>query len=266
MKKSKIALSALAVLLLSTASACSFSTRTTPSTTPATVTLDPVQPTTQPLVEVNDCEDIESGDYLVVGDVYKINKTTKKLKSVTYEDNDYSKYVAGQFTENFEVDIKFVEFGGGHAIYFERDSKENYIYKSGSNIAFITGSRSSTGSSASEVFIHKIATTFPQITYGSYISNLINEQYYYHVDLTQTSIKIYVSESAETHGETPTYEQENYKVTFNFAALMIQVPKQPKYTCTVSFRASDNSVRFTDSYSEGSTYSGSGTLTLKEAA
>ncbi len=271
MKKSRIVLPALAVLFLSTASACSFSTGTKPSTTPATVTLDPTTTKTRELVEVNDCEDVESGNYYVSSEIYTINKTTKKLKSVTYEGNEYSKYIAGQGTLNFEVDIKFVEYGDTHAIYFTKDNKENFIYKTTSLIGketfeMSTVTSSSTGSSSLSTYIHKMPTTFPTITYGSYISGLVKEQYYYHFDLTETSIKVYVSESAETHAETPTYEQNNYKVVFNQAALLIQVPKEPKYTCTISFAASDNSVKFTDSYSEGCTYSGSGTLTLKETA
>ncbi len=288
MKKTRIVLPALAVLFLSTASACSFSTGT--KTTEKTV--DPVithtaEPTQTALVEVGDCEDVESGDYYTNGAVYTINKTAKKLKSVTYEGNDYNKYKAGQGTLNFEADIKFVEYGDTHAVYFIKDSKETFIYKSTSlsgtpTITMKTITRTSTSSSSSSSNISKMPAAYPTITYGSYISGAINQDardeqgqritnpeggyvkkdYYYHFDLTETSIKVYVSESAETHAEEPTYKLDNYKVVFNQAALLIQIPK-PEFTCSMSFVAKDNTIRFTDSSGEGSIYSGSGNLTLK---
>ena len=165
MKKTKLALPILAALLLVSTTACSMLSGGGTTTKPTETTVPTTTTTVQAPVELTDCADIDSGDYIVGRNIFSINKTTKKLKSIDYDGFNYNKYVNNQGTLNFEVDINFVEYISKASIHYVKDNVDYYLYKSGNSYYQAHGGTYST--------FYKVPT-LPEMQYGEFVSN-INE-------------------------------------------------------------------------------------------
>lgn len=282
MKKRKLILPfVLGFLALSMASCDNKSSGTTPQTPaetdPKTPTeTGPTTPSALELVEVADA-DVESGDYIHGGEVFTIDKTNKKIKSITYENNDYKNYINKQGTTNYEANIKFVSYLNKNSIYFKYDNADYILYKNGTSYTLAKIKNSTTTSSS----IYKMPE-FPEVAYGNYVSSeqehdkrdasgnripngdggYVKEKFYYHFSIRETEVKVYVSDNASTYTGDAIYSIQNYALAYNTGGLVIKIPKK-EFNISISFLR-NGTVRFTDSDGEGSIYSGSGNLTKVE--
>ena len=275
MKKKKLLLPIIAVSLLASLSACNMISPSSSTNKPESTPTAQTPSTTKTLVEVTDCEDIESGDYIINGNFVTVDKSNKKITAMKYENNDYNKYKAKDGTKVFELDIKFVEFNDTHAVYYKNDNAEYFLIKSGTS--FYQYKR------VDGVLTYNSFYKMPvivNIEYGEYVSTKQNDyvyddngnkvpngeggyqkhDFYYHVDLREKSVKVYVSDNDSTHNDTVVYQIENYALVVNAGGLAIKIPKT-EFDFSITF--TEKGIRFTDSSGQGSRYSGSGTLTKK---
>lgn len=205
------------------------------------------------IVEVADC-DLPSGKYMVNKTVYDYTKTDKKIIVTEYA--NYSDYLNNIGTKKYEGTVKFVQYKSDvTAILFNDGTNDNYFYLEDSVVKYQivrgVGSYSSGTSTSPDNIIVP--------TYGTYVSpiqerDVVDEQgnriptgeggyqkenYYLFVEITATSVKLYVSDNQTSHGSTPLLSKDNYVLELINGTAYIRIPHADTYyKCSIRAKSS----------------------------
>ena len=277
MKKLKL-LSCLCLLTMALGglTSCVFNGGSTTTTTTTPTTAEPSKTTT-----VQEYEDtpVEAGKYTYLDIVYDFDKTNKKLKATQYA--TYNEYKNNGGTVLFNLDAKYVDYEGKHAVYVNYDNVSYYIYVDEAKTKISIKRNTATRSSG----MVKLGTII-EPEYGTYVSDkleqdklgedgkripngdggYVKEEFYLFVELTATTAKLFVGSNATTHKDTPLYSINNYQAKFLQGNVIIEIPHTTAgYSCNLIVLES-NVLEFTnDSEDDGtdarySNYSGSGNM------
>ena len=202
--------------------------------------------------EVADC-DLPSGKYMVNKTVYDYNKTDKKVVVTEYE--NYSDYLNNRGTKKYEGTVKFIQYTSSiTAILFNDGTYDNYFYKEGSAVKYriAHGSiySSGTASSPDDVLIPANGTYVSPIQERDVVDEQGNriptgeggyqkENYYLFVEITATSVKLYVSDNQTSHGSTPLLSKDNYVLELINGTAYIRIPHADTYyKCSIRAKSS----------------------------
>ena len=230
---------------------------------------------TQPTYkELDDC-DFPVGKYMINDIVYDYNKTDKKVIATKYE--SYSAYKNNDGVKQFETTVNFVEKGGIPSVHFKDGDYDYFFLVKEGKTTYVK--KKNAESSGGLISVDKIV----EPTYGKYVSSICEqykvdsdgerivkdgggyekENFYLFLELTETSLKVYVSDNNTTHGDTPLYSLDNYVLTIVYGYICFSV-KHPNGNYSCSFRVmSDTVIHCTNSAEnlKGGDYSMSGNLT-----
>ena len=226
--------------------------------------------------EVTDAN-INSGDYIVGELIYRVDKNSKKLSVIDF-DMDFWKHDRDQGELKLEKDIKYVNYSGNDAVYYQDDGKDFFIYKSNNSIYLTKKSGNTTTSQTIYAF-----PLNPAIPYrpAIYISNQLEqykvdkdgnripdgeggyqkETFYLFVRLRDTYAALYVG----TRTEGWDFEQgyiNDYKYSYNVGGMMIKIPHaEDDGYCTLTVTG-NYEMRISNHSDKEGNYSGTGTMSF----
>ena len=227
-----------------------------------------------------DSLNLESGDYMVVQTVYSFDKANKKLIATKYE--DYDSYKNKQGTVLYDGSVRFVKvtsmmLGTLNAAYFEIDGDVRLLYLDSAGKIYLSTHSSMGWTTSSAVAVSEI----PLFSMGNYVSekqtqnkateegsyiydskeNLIKEEFYLFLELTETKASIFVGDNPSTHAPAPLHSVENYKTLIVSGKLMIRIPHtNGEFNCSLTAR-SETEISFNNSMERRGDYSASGVFT-----
>ena len=269
---------ALQIILLGTLFLTSCGTESPVSSSSSSISSSSNVSSSTSLEPPTDVPDVASGDYIVSKYIYRIDKPSKNIKILDY-DQDYFKYDRNQSTLVEEVTFSYDYYGGDvPAMRFQSaDGGENYIYAKGGTISHYKKKGGSTTMQSISLF--PLNPPMP-IMNAQYVSKESMEQYKVDIDgnripdgqggyvketfylflkLTPTKAELFAWDSKEGHGSSPFLAVENFKYSYNKNGIMLVLPHKDdsKYSCRITVEKED-SFRFVNDYEKYGDYSGSG--------
>lgn len=224
--------------------------------------------------------DVPSGEYMVTDTIYAFDKDNKKISVTKYE--DYDSYKNKQGTVLYDGAVRFVKVSSTfaadyNAVYFEIEKVIYLLHYNASNKITLSSINGTITFSSGCVLVSEV----PLFVNGNYVSekqtqnkvkedgtyaydeagNLIKEEIYLFLELSDTKASIFLGDNASTHAETALHSVENYKTRFVSGKLQIKIPhKDGEFDCTLT-SYTENEIKFINSMERKGDYSCSGTFT-----